>query len=278
VSVEEQETLVQYLERALDLTPGERVRLTAHMRWLAATGVKLTGLTKRLEVLTEAQRTSISDLLVAVAAADGVISPEEVVSLSKIFKLLGLNPADVHSRLHTLLTGGRSAPATRPVTVREAGKPDLGYPIAPPADSPAAPPDGFSLDEEVIRAKFAETAAVGALLADIFKDEETEPPVPPAHAGVTADTSEAMLAAAPGQPAFDGLDAAHSQFLRALLVQASWSRGELEELAEQHNLMPDGAVDIINEYAIDAAGEPLLEEDLPDTFTINEYARGELPA
>jgi hypothetical protein len=42
--------------------------------------------------------------------------------------------------------------------------------------------------------------------------------------------------------------------------------------------MPDGAVDIINEYAIDAAGEPLLEEDLPDTFTINEYARGELPA
>jgi len=278
VSAEEQQQLVAHLERALDLTAGERMRLEAHMRWLAATGVKLTGLTKRVEVLSAQQRTSIGDLLVAVAAADGVISPDEVTSLSRIFKLLGLDPAEVHSRLHALLAGRRPAPATKPVTVREAGTPDPGYPISAPGTEAAVPAEtSFTLDAEVIQAKFAETAAVGALLADIFKEDEAEPVATPAAPAATAGDAP-QRTAMPNVPPFDGLDPVHSRFLRALLTRATWSRGALEELAEEHNLMPDGAVDTINEFALDTAGEPLLEEDDPDTFTINDYAREELPA
>jgi tellurite resistance protein len=280
VSPEEQQHLVQHLERALDLTLGERGRLEAHMRWLAATGVKLTGLTKRVEVLSAQQRASIGDLLVAVAAADGVLSPDEVTSLSKIFKLLGLDPAEVHSRLHALLAGGRPLPATKPVTVREAGAPDPGYPITTRGMAPTEPAEeSFALDAEVIQAKFAETAAVGALLADIFNEDEPEAAAAPSPAlTVIEDSAVLQSPAAPAAPAFEGLDPAHSQFLRALLAQGRWSRGELEELAEEHNLMPDGALDTINEYALDVAGEPLLEEDDPDTFTVNDYAREELPA
>jgi uncharacterized tellurite resistance protein B-like protein len=280
VSAEEQQALVQHLERALDLTPGERIRLEAHMRWLTATGVKLTGLTKRVEVLSAQQRGSIGDLLVAVAAADGVISPDELTSLSKIFKLLGLDPAEVHSRLHSLLAGGRPAPATKPVTVREAADPDPGYPItAPDTGAPPETEPGFTLDRDVIEAKFAETAAVGALLADIFKEDESEHS-PTANGPATVDgvTAAEPAAATSADALFEGLDVAHSAFLRALLTQGTWSRGELEELAEEHNLMPDGALDTINEFALDLAGEPLLEEDVPDTFTINDYAREELPA
>jgi uncharacterized tellurite resistance protein B-like protein len=265
VSDEEQQTLGLYLKDALELTQGERVRLAAHMRWLTATGVKLTGLSKRLEALSNAQRTSIGDLLVAVAAADGVISPEEVTALSKIFKLLQLDPADVHSRLHTLLTGARPSPATQPVTVREAGDPDPGYPISRPA-VPAATSNGFALDATVIQAKFAEAAAAGALLADIFKEDGTdgpEPtPLPPAPTGNVVGT----------------LDIAHSNFVRALLGRATWTRSELEDLADEYSLLPDGAVDTINEFALDTAGEPLIEEEALDTFAINNYAREGLAA
>jgi uncharacterized tellurite resistance protein B-like protein len=275
VSTEEQEALVSHLERALELSAGERVRLEAHMRWLAATGVKLTGLTKRVEVLSTQQRGSIGDLLVAVAAADGVISPDEITSLSKIFKLLGIDPGEVHSRLHALLSGGRPAPATHPVTVREAGEVDPGYAIAPPPDpsAPAPAEPTFSLDAGVIQAKFAETAAVGALLADIFNDDEPSPAAAADDSvfGSTAPTT-------PDAPAFDGLDAPHSAFLRVLLERPTWTRGEVEELAEELNLMPDGAIDTINEFALDLAGEPLLDEDTADMFTINDYAREELPA
>lgn len=280
VSPEEQQQLVEHLERALDLTPGERARLEAHMRWLASTGVKLTGLTKRVEALSAQQQAGIGDLLVAVAAADGVISPGEVTSLSKIFKLLGLDPAEVHSRLHVFLAGGRPVSATKPVTVREAGVPDPGFPISAPGLAPTEPAEeSFALNDEVIQAKFAETAAVGALLADIFNEDEPEAAAAPSVTGIHTEHSAVLQPPAePAAPAFDGLNAAHSKFVRALLTQGSWSRGEIEELAEEHNLMPDGAVDTINEFALDVSGEPLLEEDDPDTFIINDYVREELPA
>ena len=52
---------------------------------------KLTGLTKRLNGLTEVQKTSLADMLVTLAAADGHIAPAEVTTLQKIYKLLGLD-------------------------------------------------------------------------------------------------------------------------------------------------------------------------------------------
>ncbi|MBB5789564.1 TerB N-terminal domain-containing protein [Jiangella mangrovi] len=276
VSPSEQQHLVDHLERALELTAGERLRLQAHLRWLTAAGVKLTGLSKRVEALSQPQRTSVADLLVTVAAADGAISPEEITSLTKIFKLLGLDPADVHSSLHAHLAGGRQPPASRPVTVREAGAPDPGYPVASPgrvgADAPSA---AFSLDAEAIQAKFAETAAVGALLADIFSDDEpvhTMALSPEVAGGPTSAGAPGDSAAAP----IPGLDAAHSGFLRTVLTRSSWSRAEIEELAEEGHLMPDGVLDTINEFALDIAGEPLLEEDQLDMFTVNDYARQEL--
>jgi hypothetical protein len=222
---------------------------------------------------------SIGDLLVVVAAADGVISPDEVTSLSKIFKLLGLNPADVHSRLHAFLSGGRPAPATNPVTMREAGASDPGYPIRGPDETtPESPAESFSLDPEVIQAKFAETAAAGALLADIFKDDEPDSPTNLQTPTVPDTLATIVPSKVTAASAFDGLDPAHSQFLSALLAQGAWSRGAFEELAEEHNLMPDGALDTINEFALDVANEPLLEEDDSDAFTINGYAREELLA
>jgi uncharacterized tellurite resistance protein B-like protein len=301
VSAEEQQQLVDHLEASLDLSAGERTRLAAHMVWLAANGVKLTGLTKRVAVLDHAQRSIIGDLLVAVAAADGVISTEEVTTLTKIYKLIDLDPAEVHSRLHAHLTGAaakRPTPASGPVTVREAGKPDTGYPIAPPAhssvagsssgkhraDAPSTP--GFSLDLASIEAKFAETAAVSALLADIFKDDEgpTAPKNAPAHTDQPSRHTEPSIAAGGETPEgvadggtdnLAGLDAAHSAFLRALAQRPSWMRGEVEELAESWNLMPDGALDRINEAVLDLTDEPFLDED-DDLYTVNDYAREEL--
>ena len=73
-----------------------------------------------------------------------------------------------------------------------------------------------------------------------------------------------------------GLDAAHSALLRALVAQDAWARAEFEELAATWQLMPDGALDRINEAALDAVDEPLLEDDDSDVFTVNDYARQEL--
>lgn len=301
VSPEENTQIVNHLQRSLELSAGERLRLVAHLRWLETTGVKLTGLKKRVEVLDRPQRSAIGDLLVAVAAADGVISPEEVTSLTKIFTLLDLDPGEVHTRLHAHLTRTRPAPATAPVSVLAAGEADAGYAIHEPAPglrdpslgvlpaevgggkhrADAAAPAFAGLDLAALEAKFAETAAAASLLTEIFTDEPDQgsqpggASPPSSSSGQSAAPLSADQGSAETGPVVAGLDPAHSNLLRVLLGRATWSRPDLEDLAATFNLMPDGAVDRINEAALDACDEPLLDEE-DDEYVINDYARQEL--
>ncbi|MFG3709294.1 TerB N-terminal domain-containing protein [Micromonospora sp. NPDC047730] len=288
VSDHEQHHLTAHLQAALHLTASERTRLQAHLRWLAVTGVKLTGLKKRLDLLRADQRETIGDFLITVAAADGVISPEEVTSLTKIYKLLGLDPNLIYGRLHQQVTGPAALvatppPAAGPVVVRPAGPVPAGYtlPPAPPAahGSPTegngqrVPPgaSGVVLDEDVIAAKLAETAAVSALLSTIFTDEEGPAPQP---ATMPATRHNELKAEPTTQALIPGLDAVHSELLRSLTAHPTWTRAAYEDLAERHGVMPAGALDLINEVAMDAAGEPVAEGD--DDIVINDYALQEL--
>ncbi|RJL32608.1 TerB N-terminal domain-containing protein [Bailinhaonella thermotolerans] len=128
----EQRHLSEHLERALHLTQGERRRLQAHLRWLIATDVKLSGLSKRVAAVDREQRALLGEFLAGVAAADGRIAPEEVASLTRIYRLLGLDPAEVEAAL------GAVAPKPRRSRSRRR---DAAGPAAPgsPAPGSAAP-------------------------------------------------------------------------------------------------------------------------------------------
>jgi len=250
VAAEEKALLVEHLEKGLDLSPGERTRLRAHLRWLLTTEPKLTGLTKRIGALDAGQKERVAGFLAAVAAADGVIDPAEVKLLKRIRKMLGLDPEGVHTSLHAAATS--PPPAVSPVTVRPA-EPVVRHPI------PAAPPepDGLvRLDESLLAARLAEAAEVAALLGSVFEQEEPSPP-PVIDASPVA-----------------GLDAAHSALLRALAGRDAISRADWESLAAEARLMPDGALDRLNEAALEHTGEPVAEGD--DPIEINHYAMGEL--
>nr|WP_240972110.1 TerB N-terminal domain-containing protein [Microbispora sp. CL1-1] len=249
----EQGHLSDHLERALHLTQDERRRLHAHLRWLIATEVKLTGLTRRLAEIDERQRAYVAEFLTGVAAADGHISPEEVKTLSRIYRLLGLDPAMVKA---VLPAAAHPAPAAGPVVVRHA-EPEPGFAIPRPVDVRTAPA-AVHLDHGAIAAKLEETARVGALLGSIFTEEEpTHAPSPPPAADPVA-----------------GLDGPHSGLVRGLPQVEQLSRGEFEDLAAKWNLLPDGALDRINEAAYEVGGEPLLEGD--DPIWVNRYLLGEM--
>jgi tellurite resistance protein len=274
ISEAEQIHLVSHLKSSLQLTAGEQARLEAHLLWLTASNIKLTGLKRRIEALNRPQREAVADLLVSVAAADGVISADEVASLTKIFRLLSLDASQVHSRLHAHLAGDvsrRPEPATGPVTLRPAGIPDAGYPIREPEIQDGRhgrDPDsgqGVALDLAAIEAKFAETAEVSSLLTDIFSDD-----------GAEASTVKQKVPEPPDTPSLAGLDGIHSTILRTLAARDVWTRSEFEELAAQYGVMPNGALDTLNEAALDAIDEPFVEDDGDDTLTINDFARQEL--
>lgn len=272
ISYRETDLLGDHLESALGLDPEEKARFHAHLLWLTLVPVKLTGLTKRISEIDRDLRSTLGNLLILVAAADGIATPNEVTVLTKIFHLLELDPALVMDGLHAALTQSTS-PATRPVTVRHGTTPDPGYDISPPtstrsrrtgrtgqrvASSPPVAPS-ITLDESVIAAKVVDSNAVSALLGNIFADDDDRP------APTTNKTTPPPLTDSP--PTINGLDGPHSLLLRALAQRAEWSRAEFEALATEYHVLPDGAIDLINEAAIEATDEPLLEGD--DILSVN---------
>lgn len=132
----------------------------------------------------------------------------------------------------------------RPV---EVAKPK-GYAVPAP---PIKPESKISLDMNSIETKLAETAAISAILKDIFIEDV---PLPPQTAVSDSTTTEASIA---------GLDAESFSFMQALASKHIWARDELEKLAGHHSLMLDGTLDSINDASYDHFGGPFFEGDNP---------------
>jgi uncharacterized tellurite resistance protein B-like protein len=253
MATKEMDALGDYLERAMKLDAAERIRLFAHIAMLGKSEIKITGLKPQVTALPLPQRKAIGDLLVAIAAADGAVSPGEMKLLEKLFRLLDIDPKTIPGRIHAAMTGEFAHPAEGPVTVRKASPGDPGVPVPARRGAMAAP---FSLDEQAIHKKMIETAEVSALLGDVFEDE----PIPPVEVA-KPETEVGMIA---------GLDAPHSSLLRQLAAQPEWTRDEFDTLVESLHLMPAGAMDTLNEVAFDMTEEPLLEGDT--VLIVNSFA------
>ena len=221
----EEDELRRHLETSLDLESAERRRLEVHLAWRLRHPPNLAGLKRRIAVLDEPARERLADFVLRVAFADGVVTPDEVRLLERLYGLLGRDPAAVHADLHA-----RSSAA--------------------PAGTPAVHGRGVALDPARLRAKLAETARVSALLGDVFGEGEDEAPdsAPPPP---------------PDGPTYAGLDGAHSALVAALVEREAWPRGEVEELAAGLGLLPDGALDAINDAVLDGFDAPLWEGDDP---------------
>ncbi|MCZ4491980.1 MAG: hypothetical protein JWP53_911 [Conexibacter sp.] len=239
VSVVEQEHLEGALERAFDLPEAGRRRLRAHLRWLVAEQPGIGGVKARVGGLGAAQRTLIARYLLAVAGADGHVSPQEVNSLRKLYGLLGLDPEAVHRDLHGMA-------ASDPVEV-----------LAADSD-----PGDFALPGEVLldRTRLAEvmssTEQVANVLTAVFVPEEpeVEPEPDDTHEDEVDQQASASLA---------GLDGPHAALVQRLAAEPSWPRTDFEALAAELELMPGGAIETINDAAFAVSDGPLLEGDDP---------------
>ncbi|WP_191841849.1 TerB N-terminal domain-containing protein [Catellatospora chokoriensis] len=264
ISTDEREHLVAHLRDGLQLTRAEQVRLEAHLRWLIASGTRLAGIKDRLKRLTAQQSEKIGRFLVTVAAADGVISADEVSTLQRIYDLLGLPHSMLSEQLHSATA--RTQPqqltpapvATQPPTAATPRTADaLRLPVGP----------GLALDADALATKLRETASVAALLTSVFSDDEgpaVEPARRPAVPAPPRDDTSPAVGLLPG------LDAAHHGLLAQLLTRPAWPRPDFDALAAQHGLMPDGAIEVLNEAAYEAFGDPLIDDD--GDLIINEYA------
>jgi tellurite resistance protein len=219
------------IERWAHLTLAERRRLHAHLQWLTTSPMNLVALKKKLAPLPTTARETLAAFMATLAQADGVVSPDEVRFLVKVYKALGVEPKRVFSDIHAVGSGGA------PVSTVQAGR------------------QGFRLDAARIAALQEDTVRVSALLSKIFAEEDEGTLAPGASA------PEPEIEAETGSPL--GLDEDHSALLHLLLSRPEWTRPELEDAAADLNLMLDGAMEQINEAAFDAFDEPLFEGENP---------------
>lgn len=247
------------IEDGFELNDHERRRVEALQTLLLKTGSDIAGLGKRLqEVVNETGRRSVGKLLVGVAACDGVITKGELRALRKCFRALGLTSEALDSTLLEL------APdlADGPVKVAQ------GRPRAPgePIPSARAASAEIKLDREAIARIMHETRDVSALLAEamgIPTDGQPGLPVavmdPPAD-GVDEPLPPTRTSDAPNRPTTSKKvpPARFAAFYEELIAKKRWLRPDAAQLARDHGHMLSGAIESINEWAIDELGAQLV--------------------
>jgi hypothetical protein len=111
--------------------------------------------------------------------------------------------------------------------------------------------DANPLNMERIASTLHDTAKASTLLASIFEDDEIELEPKKVNENIDENTIYA------------GLDKVHAQLLNELLKKDEWSRDEYQKLASSLKLMPDGAIEVINEWAFEVCDEIIIENDDP---------------
>lgn len=278
VSEQEEAMLRAHVIHGLDLNADEQRRLMAHLALVVAQPPTAAALRRKLATLGAEDRVAAGQLLIAVAGADGQVTPDEISALVRLFAALGLDESEVYSQLHSM-----AVPSSRDAltSARLPGAPAQRFAVPPRPEQPAgvttpaaaaAPVPTVFLDHALVEAKQHESARVAAMLADIFNDDESEQAAPAAN-GEAAAVAPAP-AAAPAVAPVGGLDSAHSGFVRHLVTRPQWSRAEVEDVAAGLGLMTDGALDAVNEAALEVSGEPLCEGSNP--IEINSFAMEEM--
>jgi uncharacterized tellurite resistance protein B-like protein len=197
------------------------------------------------------QRGLIGKYLVGVAAADKVICEHERKALAKVYRSLGLTTDDLEALLKSYEIDERAAH----------GQDSVG----PPA-----------LNIERIRAIHEETARVQSLLHEVLS-EVSVTDSDEADVGIQAPTSSTLVSEKESvcvvgigsasadvlvrSPAMAQLAERYRPFCKVILAQEHWNRNEIADLARQHGLMLNAALEVLNEWSSDVFGDWLIEDD-----------------
>lgn len=229
----ERHSLEQQVATTEGLNEQESRRLRANLIWFLAIPPDMSLLRRKLKDVGEDSRTALRAALVTAAHADGMLQSEEVASIERVYKALGLDPTLVYSDLHA----GDIADAPRTVRAAQPNAPGEALPNEPQPSGPALDASRISLIRE-------ETERVSSVLEQIFDTGED-------NEASTPDESNVLM---------PGLDHKHIALVRDLIEQKHWTEEAFETLCVRHSLFASGALETINEWAFETHDEALLDE------------------
>lgn len=264
------------------LAVDHRRRLGAHLHIRKKQPVKLATLSKQLAPLPQDTRESVVKFMAALVQVDGAMAWREVKMMEKVYRALGLDPASflLEHKGVTKPTTKKTTPSskkslsldmeriqalqreTNAISTMRMEIVDTSEPesilLPPPQPAPKV-----QLDMARIEALQKDTAQVDALLQGIFQEHVDAAVVQEPSIVQTAPALETNGSVATKTTLFPHLDAAHNALAKALLDNDSWTRADLQTIADSLGLMLDGALESLNDAAYDAFNGPLTEGDDP---------------
>ena len=230
----EKAQMAGHIDANHSVTEAERARLHANLTWMQAVPPDMNMLRGKLRATTKGVREALGQFTIVVAGADGVISPDEIRVIKRLYLVMGLDHARVYADMKALM------PET--VTIRRVDR----------TVRRKRPAGTVILDQARISAVMADTARVNQVLGEIFAYEDDE----------DVDDQVAVV-----DEVFGGLDVLHRALTLVLITRSQWTEDEFAALTNEHQLMTAGALETINEWAFNRFGDAVIEEY--DGYEIN---------
>jgi len=251
--------LADHVDAIFDLSSEERQRLAVLRKLLLRTGSDIQGVARKIsEMMPPDARQKIGRLLVAIAATTNGIDRSERAALRKAFRALDLTPEVLEATIAEVAPEADESEVSVKAERRDA---DAGEPIR----VTAAP--SFRLNYEAISIIMSETREVSVMLAAAMGAAEVEQDasrIDERATAVSTDMTHIQAASSNGGTAVataPGPGGRYGPLFVALTQQERWDRAAADRIARTHGLMLDAGVEAINDWAYDALGTPLIEDE-----------------
>lgn len=237
-SIDEEEYIIQQITNSLKLDEIELTRLNAYLKWAFENAKDIKGMTKRIQALGDIQKNRLLNFLLNLAIADGYISPDEIKILKKVYNIIGIEEERLYSDIHQLQT--KTSDLT---TIIKSHDESEKYLI--PSESKNL--ETVSLNEEVIRKTLDDTERVQEILSNVFEEENSN----------TSNSQEEIKY----DEIVPGLDYYHTELLIRISNKDKWTKSEFEDVCSEIGIMPDGAIENINEAFYNSMEEDFIIEN-----------------
>ena len=245
--------LTDHIDSVFDLSPEEHQRIAALRDLLLTTGSDIRPIARKIqEMLPAGARQKVGRLLVVIAAATNGIDRSERAALRNAFRALDLAP----ELLEETITEVSPEADEAEVSVKA---PDLSDRDDEALPAQKATP-AFRLNHAAISTIMAETREVSVLLAEAMGAADAESADDARVPGATNDAA-AAASSEPATAMVPGPGGRYEPLFVALIDRDRWARDDADAVARSHGLMLDAGVETINDWAFDALGAPLIEDE-----------------
>ena len=231
IDKEELEFIAEHLEGQFDLSDADSKRLERLEYLLLHSQSGDISVTKTLtKRLTHKERLLVGEFLVGVAAADEVVTSDEVKALRKAYRSLDLEESELDELL------------ARHASAKVGATPDA-------ADKAGGE---LRLDMTAVSRIMTETRQVAEVLRQAMSEDGSEE-TPAASTAVAPPPEVTAPRAVAAEP--EGIDPRYQPFLTELMTRQEWTGEELRQLADRCGVMLAGAVEAVNEWSLEEHGD-----------------------